>query len=280
MPSDPDSLCRSPLYLAARQGRHPGGQPGGPRHIVLLAAVAAVFRRGDVVAPATAALLAAFAGTFTLQANPALGALVGALAIQSILRWPALGFQGLTALMGVAAITPVVASGASQLSRRGGRWLAGLGFGLVGLAVLLSIPAAIAALRARSEVNQGIDAAQSALASVSAGNARAGTGQLRLASEEFGQAAKDTGAWWTLGARLVPIAAQQRQGMAQAVSVAGDVTGVSAQEAGSIDFGTLRYQNGGIDLRRVAALSGPLDVVESHLASRSRGWKRCTLPGW
>ena len=235
--------------------------------LLLLAAVAAVFSRGGVVAPAAAALLAAFAGTFTLQANPALGALVGALAIQSILRWPALGFQGLTALMGVAAITPVVASGASQLSRRGGRWLAGLGFGLVGLAVLLSIPAAIAALRARSEVNQGIDAAQSALASVSAGNARAGTGQLRLASEEFGQAAKDTGAWWTLGARLVPIAAQQRQGMAQAVSVAGDVTGVSAQEAGSIDFGTLRYQNGGIDLRRVAALSGPLDVVESHLAS-------------
>jgi hypothetical protein len=235
--------------------------------LLLLAVVAVVFSRGAVVVPATAALLLAFAGTFTRRANPVLGALVGAFAIQSILRWPALGFQGLTALLAALAITPVLASGASHLPRRGRRWLAGLGFGLVGLAVLLSIPAGIAALRARSEVNRGIDAAQSALASVSDGNASAGTGQLRVANAAFAQASKSTGAWWTLGARLVPIAAQQRQALAQAVSVAQDVTAVSAREAGSIDFGKLQYQSGGIDLRRVAALSGPLDIVDSNLAS-------------
>jgi hypothetical protein len=235
--------------------------------LLLLAAVAVVFSRSAVVAPAAAALLAALAGTFTPQANPALGALVGALAIQSILRWPAFGFHGLTALIAAAAITPVVVSGASHLPRRARRWVAGLGFGLVGLAVLLTIPAGLAALRVRSEVNRGIDAAQSALTSVSDGNASAGTGQLQVASAAFAQASNSTGAWWTLGARLVPIAAQQRQVLAQAVSVARDVTAVSAREANSIDFGTLHYQNGGIDLPRMTALSGPLDVVDNHLAS-------------
>jgi hypothetical protein len=235
--------------------------------LLLLAAIAVVFSRSSVVWPAAAALITAFAGTFTRRANPILGALVGALAIQSILRWPALGFHGLTALLAGLAITPVVASGASQLPRRGQRWLAGLGFGLVGLAVLFSISAGVAALLARSDINRGIDAAQSALASVSDGKASSGTDQLRMASEEFAAAEKSTAAWWSQGARLVPVAAQQRQAVAEAVSVARDVTSVSAQEAGSIDFAQLQYQNGGIDLRRVAALSGPLDAVDSHLAS-------------
>jgi hypothetical protein len=55
--------------------------------------------------------------------------------------------------------------------------------------------------------------------------------------------------------------------LTEAVSVARDVSAVSAREAGSIDFGQLRYQHGGINLTQVADLAGPLDVVQSELAS-------------
>jgi hypothetical protein len=235
--------------------------------LLFAAALAVGLARSWVVVPAAVALLIAFAGTFTRRANPALGALIGALTIQSILRWPAFGFHGLTAILAVVAITPMLVSGASHLSRQARRWVWGLTLGVLGLAVVLSIPAGVAALRARTMINKGIDAAQSALASVSDGAASQGTDQLRRASVDFSQAARSTGAWWTAGARLVPIAAQQRQAMAQAVSVAQDVTAVSAREAGFIDFGQLQYQNGGIDLSRVSDLALPLHTVEQNLGS-------------
>ena len=213
--------------------------------------------------------------------NPLLGALTGALAVQVVLRWPAVGFHGATALVAVAATAPCLVGAVRTLSaparRRVRRWT----IGLIALAIVLSIPAAVTALLARSEISQGIATSEGALGSIGNGTTGYGAAQLQSASADFASAASSTDSWWTAGARLVPVVSQQRQAVGQASAVARDVTATAASQASGVNYQELRYSDGQLNLDRVSALAGPLDVVDNQLTgavaqlrSLQSGWLR------
>ncbi len=238
--------------------------------LLWLAMVATVAARSVVVFPAAAGLLLAFAAAFPRRPWRALDALTGALAVQVLLRLPGVGFHGATALIAAAATAPLLLSGAWNLPAGGRRWVRRAALAAVGLAVVFCVPLGVAALRSHAALARGIDAAEGALGSVGAGNASSAKQEMAVAAGDFSAVAREVGPWWTAGARLVPVASQQRQAVSAAVSVARDVAVVADREAGRIDYAGLHYQAGGINLAELRALHGPLHVVDTDLTAGVR----------
>jgi hypothetical protein len=235
--------------------------------------------RGWLVVPALAALLLAFVGVWPRRPNPLLGALTGALAVQVVLRWPQMGFHGATALVAVAATGPCLVGAVRTLSAPARRRVRRCTFGVLALAIVLSIPAAVAALLAHSELSQGIAEADSALGSIGNGTTTSGAAQFQVASTDFASAASSTDSWWTAGARLVPVVSEQRQAVGRASAVARDVTATAALQAAGIHYEQLRYSDGQLNLGRVRALAGPIRVVDRQLTGAA-AQLRSLQSGW
>ena len=255
-----------PIYTAAFAAAVTWAASRAPRGTLLwLGVLAVAMSRSWLVLPALAALLLAFAGVLPRRPNATLGALTGALAVQVVLRWPSVGFHGATALVAVAATGPCLVAAVRTLPaptrRRVRRW----SIGLITLAIVVSIPVAVAALLARSDISQGIDQAEGALGWIGNGTTTAGAAQLQAASTDFASAASSTDSWWTAAARLVPVVSQQRQAMGQASAVARDVTTTAADQAAGIDYQQLRYSDGQLNLGLLSALDGPIDIVDGQL---------------
>lgn len=257
-----------PLYAAlfAAAATAAGGVAGRAT-LLWLAAVAGAFSRGYEIFAAAAGLLLAFGAAMPGRSIRPLSAVAAAVSVQVVLRWPHFGFEGASALVGAAAVLPCLIHAVLRMPRRRRRAVVWGFLGFVGLAVLLCIPLAVEAALARTDASRGITAAEDALHSVSSGNASGGESQLSAAQADFSSVARKLGAWWTAGTRLVPVVAQQRQAVLAGAQVARDVAYTAGQQAQHIDFASLHYHDGGLDLRAVSALSGPLRQVEQQLTS-------------
>lgn len=236
---------------------------------LVLAAAAVALSRGLLLAPAAVALGVAFASVFPRRGRQRVGALVGALAIQAVLRWPHVGFQGLTAIVAVVAVGPCLVSAFLQLSNRARRRVSMIGVGGVALIVILSIPAAVGGLLAKKPVEAAIANTEGALAAVSNGGATSGTAKLAAASSELGVAHSRAGSWWSAGSRLVPIVSQQRQAIAEATSTAQGLTAAARREAATVDIHSFRSVNGHIDLPAVEAAGPPLRALSDRISGAS-----------
>jgi hypothetical protein len=94
----------------------------------VLATVATVMSRGWLSVPAGVVLVVAFAAVLAPRSYRRIGALIGAVSIQVILRWPPLGFHGATVLLAALAVAPVLISAWRTLrSRQRTLTLAGAG---------------------------------------------------------------------------------------------------------------------------------------------------------
>ncbi len=234
---------------------------------LVLSAVAVGMSRTWLLVPAVVDLGVAFAAVFARRRTRRVGAAVGALASQIILRWPTVGFQGLTAIVAVAAVTPCLISAYRGLGRRGKRRVR-LSLGLGGAAVVFfALPVAIGALLARSPVATGILDTKAALASAGGGASTIGTAQLRQAASAFATASSRTAGWWTKGGRLVPIVAQQGRALGGATNAAHDLTTSAQSEESTVNLRDLGYHDGQIDLSRVRVLAKPLSRLDGQLAA-------------
>lgn len=233
---------------------------------LVLGAIAVALSRGLLLAPAVAALGVAFASVFPRRPRQRVGALVGALAVQVILRWPHLGFQGLTAIVAAVAITPCLISGFRSLSRRSRRRILGVGIGGLVVAVLLAIPVAVGGLWAKNPVELAIANTEGALASVSNGGTASGTAKLASATSNLRVAHSRAAAWWSAGGRLVPIVSQQRRALTQATSTAQGLTAAASREAATVDVRSFGYVNGHLDLPAVSAAGPPLRALSAQIS--------------
>ncbi len=254
------STVVDPLYTALFAAAvTAAGAIAGRGAIIWLAAVAAGFSRGYLIFPALAALVASVGSALMRRPSRALNAATAAVAVQVLLRLPRVGFQGGSALVAAAAVLPVLIHAVVCLPRWGRRLVGWGSFVIVFLIALFSVPVAVAGGLSYSDASHGTTAAEDALRSVSDGDASSGQAQLVVAQSDFSGVAQKMGSWWTLGGRLVPGVAQQRNTVLTASQVARDVTAAAGAEAGKIDYARLHYQTGGIDLSQVSSLKDPLD---------------------
>ncbi|HET6874931.1 MAG TPA: hypothetical protein VFH70_09145, partial [Acidimicrobiales bacterium] len=196
--------------------------------VLLLAAAGFALSRSWLLIPAGAALALAFAATFQKRAHRRWNALVGALAAQVILRWPSIGFHGLTAAVATVATVLVVVSGWRNAARRTRRVTLYGAAGLFGAALLLSAPAVISALFARHPAEAGIDLARLSLTDVETGHAPHATTRLRSAAADLTTAHGRITGWWNAGAYLVPGVAQQQRAMVRGSTAGADLTATAA----------------------------------------------------
>ena len=234
--------------------------------LLVFSVVAVVMSRTWLEIPAVAALLIAFGSLLPKHSRRRVGALIGALGVETMLRWPSVAFHGSTAAVAGAVLAAVVRLGLQTLLDRGTA-ASQEDVALTGvLAVGFSVPLLLATFLARTDISVGQRAAESAFGDVSGGSAAVATPMLRTATAEFGSASSKLGSWWTSVARVVPVIAQQRQALAAGAATARDVVAVAAREAPSFDYQSVNYHKGQVDLGRISAMLGPAKTLDRSLA--------------
>ncbi|HEX6394259.1 MAG TPA: DUF4012 domain-containing protein [Acidimicrobiales bacterium] len=233
--------------------------------IIVTASVATALSRGWLIIPAGLALGSSVAYSFLRRSYRRISAVIGAVAIQVLLRLPSVGFHGLTALVAGAAFAFVAASSYRHLTLRWRRIMSRSAIGLATAAVIVTLPLLAGALLARHAASRGVSLAQQALTAVEGGDAASATTQLDSAMSALRAAHSRTGEWWTAGALLVPGAAQQRRAIAGATGAASALTSVASREARGLDYHGLSYDHGQVNMAALAAMGGPIAALNSQL---------------
>jgi hypothetical protein len=208
--------------------------------------------------PAVAALIIAFVVAATGSRRRVVGAIVGALAVQSLLRLPALDPYGWSTVVVAIAVVPLFVSAWRVCPRRVKRRvrrgaLVAVAVVVAGVAVL-----GVAGLLAASDVEAGLRDAREGLEAARDGDDDAALTSLSSAADAFASAERTTSAWWVAPARLVPGLAQHARVLEVATSQGLAVTESGAGVAGSVDIDELRLQSGRLDLDMVEAVQQPL----------------------
>jgi hypothetical protein len=231
---------------------------------------AVLLSRGWLILPAVATIGMAFAAVFPKRSHRRTGALVGALGVQVMLRWPPEVFHGFPSLIAGAlfflcAVSAYRRSG-SKIQRRIRLMVAGLAV----VAVVLCLPFAIGALLVRGDVTHGQQATKVAIDDLSGGSTGSASTLLVTAARDMNRSSTATGGWWTLGTRLIPVASQHARLVAGSTSIAGRVAIEGSKQATALDYHRLDYQNGAIDLAAMQAMAGPASILSGDLSVASR----------
>lgn len=241
---------------------------------LVLAGVTATAAQGGIqLAISLLALVLAFLGSasdrHTQRFGPLLGATVGGLAIQVLVRLNEIEPTGATALIAAAATVPVLVSGyrrSTDRVRRVVHWSIAAG---VVFALFAAVGLAVATLTARPDLTSGINQAQNGFDAARNGKGTVAARRLGRAAASFGTAHDTLTAPWALPARVVPLLGQQAAAV-QIVSGEGAALAASAAAAATeADIDNLRFQDGAIDLDLVASFEEPLRDAEAALQSAS-----------
>jgi Protein of unknown function (DUF4012) len=195
-----------------------------------------------------------------------MGAIVGALGSQVILRWPPIGFHGATA---VAAVVVLAYPGFSAYGRlsKSGRRRTRRALGVA--AVVVVIPVVLLGLAVElthTRLSEGQKASIAALHELRSGTPGSAAQALAGASDKFATASSTLGSWWTEPLRLFPVVAQQRQALADGASMGQRLAKVASQQAPGFDLQALSVTDGQIDVSKVTALLGPAKILNTALA--------------
>lgn len=215
---------------------------------------------GDTVAKVSAVGLLVLIGVVAVsdRRDRRVLALLGALAVQALLRGPSYGFVGLPTIVGVAALTPLMWSAyrvAHGRERRVARTVA-----LAALVVTLVFGAAamVAALGSRTTLEAAADEAIAGLDLVRAGDTAAAADRFTVAAQGFEKASGGLTGVLTWGGSVVPVVGQHVEALRQ-VSTAGEDLAISAAlTASTANYRELTADEGQVDLARVIALQGPV----------------------
>jgi hypothetical protein len=200
----------------------------------------------------------AFGSTFTRHRSRLLGAGIGALAAQTLLRLPSMGFHGLPSLIAVVAVAPVLWSAYDRGGRGRRRQVrrAAAGCGVVAMVALAG--AGVAVLTARRPLQTGVNASRQGLDALRGGQAPTARSHFDQARGSFSQADRRLTAWWEQPARLLPIVGQQLAALAGVAESGQELSAAASVAAGSADYQRLRGDNGQIDLAVVAQMQAPV----------------------
>jgi hypothetical protein len=207
-----------------------------------------------------------------------MGALVGALCAQVILRWPPIGFHGSTALVAVVILIYPCVSAYRRLSRSGrSRTRRAVGTTAMVALVPLILLLAVWALSSAS-LSRGQQVSISALHDLRSGKSAQAAQKLQLASDDFASASSTVGSWWSSPLRLVPGFAQQRQALASGAVMAQHLDSVASREAPAFNLQSFSIKDGQIDLSKVTPLLAPAKVLNAALSNAQRTMAKLQSP--
>ena len=214
-----------------------------------------------------AALVIVLVSAGPVRPAPAAGAAVGGLTGMALLRAADPAFHGASALLVVAAVSPLVVSGyrnaGHRTRQRARRATAALVLGVVAVGSAY----AVAAERARPTAERGIELLRSGMEAARDGDDQRATELLDDASRELADADRQLDAWYAGPAKLLPVVGHNVRAADIMVSSAASAARDGSDIAVDADVQALTVQDGRLDLDWVQALSRPLDRVTGVLAS-------------
>lgn len=220
-----------------------------------------------VAAPALLGLVITLASVVGGRRTRILGAVVLALALQSLLRLDLDDPHGLASLVAAAGVLPALVSGyrrSSQPVRRTVQ-VGAVAFGLT--ATCLAVAQALVVVEARSSVAAGIDAAQSGFDAARDGEEAASVEQFDAAADAFADANDSLTAPWALAGRAVPLLGQHARAVEEITSAGADLADTASGAAADAPIEELQFTDGALDLSRVAEFEAPLAEAEAALAA-------------
>ncbi|MHB1533773.1 MAG: DUF4012 domain-containing protein, partial [Acidimicrobiales bacterium] len=139
-----------------------------------------------------------------------------------------------------------------------------------GMLVVFGAPLVVGALLARGPVTRGVAEAQGALASVTGGGGSTARSALTQARNELAAGAGRVDPWWTAGAALVPVEAQQRHAIVASTTAAAGVLATAEGVVGHLGALHSSYHDGHLDLAAIAALAAPVHRLDLALGAAQR----------
>jgi len=232
-------------------------------------AAAAATGPAAIVAGAGALVLTFVAG-FVTERRRWVGALVGALAAQAILRGATYGFTGLPTLVAVGACIPIALSLYQHTSRRSRSVFRAVAVvGLV-LGALLTTFTVVSAERARDSVAKAIDFGNQAVAAAEQGDQELAAILIAASGHELGGIVDDFNQPWLALGRFVPILGQHSRALRTMADAGSEVAASAAEVIESLDAPRLLPAGERVDLveaRRLgSAMERLADVLEHSLA--------------
>jgi hypothetical protein len=245
--------------------------------VVLAGVGAAASEDPWLVALAGAALVVAILGGLRTRSR-ALGAAVGALAMQVLLRLPDLGFSGASTLVAAAGVVPVLVSAYLLLPRRQRNQVHQVTLRasiFAGIALFLLFAAATLAM---SDANRGVARAREALASVADGDQQGAADLFEASEASIDRANTWLGSVLTAPAKVVPLLGPQAWALDQATDHASSVADRVGEAARVADPNEFRYESGRIDLDRLRDAQQPLAEASEVMADASAAIDRIDSP--
>lgn len=233
--------------------------------MVMAGVAAAASRDIAAIVLAWAALLLSFLSAVVDIRKRRIGAIIGALAVNALLRLEPIGFHGLTLLLGALAVAPALAS-AYQAQRRVNRKRILVAVGCVAGFLVVSIGAlGVAGFLGAQHVGAATDAAEKGLDFAKRGEQDESAKEFIDARQEFVDAERILKGWFVQPSRLVPIVAYQTDALGRMASIGRDLAGTAEQVTSTADYRRVSVVDGRIDVAEISAWSKPLSNVEAAL---------------
>ena len=227
-------------------------------HLLGAAGLASVL--ADTTPSLTAAVLATAVGAYHAtrrRQSPQLSGATGALLALSLLTGNGPDERWLQALTTTGLTLFLLASGLSGMSRRRRRRILRWSLAVAGVLVLCGAAGALAALRARTHVDAGIDAFRAAQQAATGADLAAAVDSFGEAEGSFDEASTLLNGLGRLG-RVVPGLAQQLEAAGTAVDAAEQAAEAARVAGTQIDLEAVGLQAGAVDLAAVRAAEGPV----------------------
>lgn len=246
---------------------------------LFLAGISATAATGVVMTTlGLAALAVGLAAVLADVRRRPLGALVGALSVQVLLRLSLDAPLGTSALVAVVAVAPVLVSGllrCSDLTRRRVRNAALVAMAAAGLA---AAGFAVAVVQSRHDVAQATAEARAGFDAARDRNGDLAVERLYAASTHFAAANDRLNAPWALPARLVPVLGHQVQVVETMTAQGASLADTAASATAEADIDALEFRDGRLDLELVRRFQGPLERSTAALQASADAVDRTASP--
>jgi hypothetical protein len=237
--------------------------------IVLAATAAAASTVDGPTLFGFAALAVALVAAVRRRRSRVLGALAGGFAVQALLRLE-LPDTGMSALLTVVAVAPVLVSAYSRL-RRDDRRVVHVVLFVAGVVVLVAVAGlAVAVLRSEQQVREAADAVRDGLDAVRENEPDRAVALLTEAQAGF-EEAHGSVATWGLAARVVPVLGHQARALEVVTGQGAALAEAAARSTVEADTDELRFEDGVLDLELVAGFEQPLRDARDVLAEAEAG---------
>ena len=195
------------------------------------------------------------------------GAAIGAAAGLSVLDLVRPSPSGATAVVAAVALAPLLWSGWRRSSRPTRRVVVGLTVAATVVVLAAGAGAAWFAATQRDAVDAAIAETRAALDLATSADPTVAADAFARAAASFDEIGRSADAWWLVGARLVPVAAQNLEFARTAASAGTEMNLVAAELAGSVDQDALRSPAGGVDLAVLSTVQPSVDDAVDRIGA-------------